>query len=121
VPPPDILVVPSGIAQRGAQSVTDPFSDSAVRQWVQSQNILVKSFLQDPPGKAFPSTLDLVAQKQGAPITRRVATLLEYPWQPGPDIEPRSAWPLSYLYKAFVLGLLGVALAAWVQKRLLRR
>jgi transcriptional regulator GlxA family with amidase domain len=114
--PPELLIIPSGHEQ---DPLKFPWVDTRVRE----QNIAVKSFFYDPPGKAYDQSLDMLAQLDGEPITRLVARIIEYPWA-GPvhqDAPLGGLRPLEIAVKILVLGLAGMLLTWTVERRVSRK
>lgn len=101
----DRVLVPG----RAAASVTDP----KVRAWA-GEHGLELEFVHAGGAARFPfdATLTDLAGHENAPVAEFTAKLLEYPT--GHLALSGSGWPFSLLLQPFALGLLGLALVAFI-------
>jgi transcriptional regulator GlxA family with amidase domain len=130
---PDLLVVPSGMGPQGTPPPVDPLKDETVHHWIVASTVPVKSFLYEAPGKAFDESLRLLGELEQRPggILRFVEKMIEYPSSEPAVKPPTPVWPSGQLIgglwppplwvKPLVIGIFGVMLAAWLDRRLRMR
>jgi transcriptional regulator GlxA family with amidase domain len=123
---PDLLIVPSGVLPNNSPASTDPLKENLTSQWVRENNIAVKSFLFDPPGKTWDRSFELLNRMEGPELTRLAAELVEYPLSQtilsqSSDAPTSAEWTRSVLLKFLGLGLLGIGLAWMFERQLLAR
>jgi putative intracellular protease/amidase len=105
----DRLLVPG----RTAPSVTDP----RVRAWAREEGLKLEFIQADAPaGFSFDATLSDLAEHENAPVARLTARLLEYPI--GHLGLAGGGWPFAHLLRPLAVGLLGLAIAALVDRLL---
>jgi putative intracellular protease/amidase len=105
----DRLLIPG----RTATSVTDP----RVPAWAQEQGLQPEFIHADaPPGFPFDATLSDLARHENAPMASFTARLLEYPT--GHLGLAGGGWPFVRLLRPLAVGLLGLALAALIDRLL---
>ncbi|MCC7372467.1 MAG: DJ-1/PfpI family protein [Chloroflexi bacterium] len=92
---------------------------AAVQAWAAQQNGLAVEMIHAAGGYPYDATLRDIARAHGAGVAAAVANTLEYPTRDlvldGPAVR------LDLLVRPLVLGLLGLAAALWLRRRLASR
>jgi transcriptional regulator GlxA family with amidase domain len=119
VPPAEMLLIPSGESQSEFKNT---------HEWVQKENIPVKSFFYDVPGSSYDRALDLVYQltynedpATAALITSFIAKVMNYPRaliKEGPNSALYALTRSRLLIWPLIIGLISVLITWMIDRRI---